>query len=61
MPFLYSYPNKVADSRSICFDLPDRQYRERYIIRGGSRKMKSEFLRKAADAFPESIKIISPP
>lgn len=61
MPFLYSYTNKVADSRSICFDLPDRHYRERYIIRGGSRKMKSEFLRKAADAFPESIKIISPP
>ncbi len=61
MPFLYSYPNDVPEERSICFDLPDRHCRERYILRGGSRKMKTEFLRKAADAFPESLEIISPP
>lgn len=61
MPFLYSNPNEVGDGRSICFDLPDRHYRERYILRGGSRKMKVEFLQKISDAFPESVAIISPP
>lgn len=61
MSFLYSYPNDIPEELSICFDLADRHYRERYIVRGGSRKMKTKFLQKAADAFPESVEIISPP
>lgn len=67
MPLFYrnqsNQSNQTAhlQDRSICFDLPDRSYRERYIIRSGSRKMKGELLRKLADALPESVETVSPP